>query len=200
MNKMLFKFFIFNMTVVSLGIHADVTLEKRPALDAHVHGLSELTIAAEGNFFEIQLTSPAMNLVGFEHRASTSKDIATVENAALTLRQHDALFLLSGTDCEHVNTSIDLSKLIDTDDHAHAHQSESNEDEHKHEGHAQNESHSEVVANYKYRCKHVAPLSSITVSLFESFPGIQKIHAMWVKQTQQGAATLTPNNRIVVFR
>lgn len=202
MTNRLLKVVVFTIAVASLDVHAGILPEQNASLDAHVHGLSELTIAAEGNSLAIQLTSPAMNLVGFEHRASTSKDIATVENAALILHPHDALFLLSGADCKHINMSIDLSKLIDTDDHEYAHQSDSNDDEHKHDHkeHYQNESHSEIIVNYEYRCKSVAPLSSVTVALFEAFPGIHKIHAMWVKQTQQGAATLTPNNRIVVFR
>ena len=43
------------------------------SLVAHVHGLSELAIAMEGEKLEIQFTSPAMNLVGFEHQASSRK-------------------------------------------------------------------------------------------------------------------------------
>ena len=164
-------------------------------LEAHVHGVSELMIVAEGNALEIQLKSPAMNLVGFEHKASTSKDIATVEKAAVTLRQHDALFLMSGTDCKQANTSVDVSKVMDTDHNDH--ESSSNDDEHVHEEH--DGSHSEIIANYNYHCKDSASLSSITVALFEFFPGIHEINAMWINQSQQGAITLTPTNRIIKF-
>src|SRR5690606_8718325 len=131
MNKILLIFFMINMTVASLSVNTDVILEKKSTLDAHVHGLSELTIAAERNFLEIQFISPAMNLVGFEHKAKTLKDIATVENVALTLHQHDMLFLLSGVDCKHTNTSIDLSNLIDTNVHEYVHQSDSNDEEYQ---------------------------------------------------------------------
>ncbi len=110
----------------------------------------------EGKSLEIQLTSPAMNLVGFEHKANDPKDIAAVENATSLLREHD--------------------------------------------DHIQNDNHSEIVANYQYSCGNTASLPSMTVALFESFPGIHKIHVMWVKQTQQGAATLTPKNHIIKFR
>jgi hypothetical protein len=200
-NRLL-KAAVFSIAVASFDVHAGMPPEQNASLGAHVHGLSELKIAAEGNPLAIQLISPAMNLVGFERIASTSKEIAAVENAALILHQHDVFFLLSGADCKHINTSIDLSKLIDADDHKDVHQSDSNDDEqkHGHKEHDQNESHSEVIANYEYRCKTVAPLSSVTVALFEAFRGIHKIHAMWVKRTQQGTATLTPNNRIIVFR
>lgn len=163
-------------------------------LDAHVHGLSELTIAMEDRFLEIQLTSPAMNLVGFEHKANDPKDIAAVENATSLLRKHDSQFLLSGGRCIHVKTSIDTSGLIVGDDHDHTRLRKSNEHKHEHDD------HSEIVANYQYSCENSASLSSMSVALFESFPGIHEIRAMWVKQTQQGAATLTPKNRIIKFR
>ncbi len=63
--------------------------------DAHVHGLSELTLAMEGEKLEIQLQSPAMNLLGFEHKARTTNDIAAVEHAQSLLSNPDSLFLFS---------------------------------------------------------------------------------------------------------
>ncbi len=175
--------------------------EQVNTLEAHVHGLSELMIVAEGNALEIQLISPAINLLGFEHKASTSKDIMIVEKTALRLSQHDALFLISDADCTLINKSIDLSKIIDTDITKKTQQHESNDDEHKHDHdvYEQDKVHINIVANYKYRCKNSASLSSITVTLFELFPGIHEIRAMWVDQTLQGAITLTPNHRVIKF-
>jgi hypothetical protein len=176
------------------------------SLVAHVHGLSELAIAMEGEKLEIQFTSPAMNLVGFEHQASSRKEVLAIENAVSMLREHETLFLFSGGRCQHVNTSIELSGLIESDEHEHAHQQSSTEhkhdDEHKkeHKERPQKNNHSDVVAHYQYRCENVAQLSAITVDLFEVFHGIHKMNAMWVKSMQQGAATLTPNQRIVEFR
>lgn len=195
--------FTIAFAVVAQFSHAE---EGSASLAAHVHGLSELAIAMEGEKLEIRFTSPAMNLVGFEHKASSRKEILAIENAASMLHQHETLFLFSGGRCEHVNTSIELSGLIESDDHEHAHQQSSTEhkqnDGHKkeHEEHAQKNNHSDVVANYKYRCENIAQLPAITVDLFETFPGIHKINAMWVKSIQQGAATLTPNHRLVEFR
>lgn len=112
------------------------------------------------------------------------------------LRQHDALFLLSGAHCMYVNTSLDLADHSETEGHEHKNKS----NKHGHDEQLQIESHSETVANYKYRSMNVTSLSSIEVSLFDTFPGIHEIRAMWVKQTQQGAATLTRNNNIIKFR
>jgi len=58
----------------------------------------------------------------------------------------------------------------------------------------------EIIANCEYRCKTIAHLLSVRVVSFGAFPGIHKIQTKSVEQTQQGAVTLTPNKRIVVFR
>ena len=168
------------------------------SLEAHVHGLSELTVALDNDAVEIQLTSPAMNLVGFEHRATSKKDIAAVENAESILRKHKALFSFSGSVCKHLETAIDTSTLIAIDDHQH--ESHMDEHHHGHKDHDEDESHSEIVANYKYSCKDASKLSSIEVALFDYFRGIHEIHAMWVVHSQQGSKELTANNTVVQFR
>jgi len=56
------------------------------------------------------------------------------------------------------------------------------------------------VANYSFECKDSSALSSIKVSLFESYAGIYKIQAMWVTPSKQGSAKLTAENSIVFLR
>jgi len=193
MKNILLNLAIFNLSFASFVIHAEKTKNN---LEAHVHGVSELMIVAEGSELEIQFKSPAMNLVGFEHKAKSSKDIATVEKAASTLRQHDALFLMSDTNCKQMNTSVDLSKIIDADHHDNDHKDNSKDDEH--ESHAEHDgNHSEIMVTYHYHCQESSSLPSITVNLFEFFTGIEEINTMWVNQTGQGAITLRHNNRII---
>ena len=195
--------FIIAFAAVAQSAHAE---EGAASLAAHVHGLSELAIVMEGEKLGIELTSPVMNLVGFEHKASSPKEILAIEYAAAMLRQQETFFLFSGGRCNHVETSIDLPGLIESDDHEQGHQQGSTEHKHddeykkEHKEHAQKNNHRDVVANYKYRCENIAQLSSIAVDFFETFPGIHKMNAMWVKSTQQGAVTLTPSHRIVEFR
>ena len=177
------------------------------SLAAHVHGLSELAIAMEGENLEIQLTSPAMNLVGFEHKARSVEDISAIENADSMLRQHEALFVFSNGRCDLVQASIDLTGLIESDDHEydhqkteHKHANEHTKEHEEHEEHANKDNHSDVVANYEYHCENIAQLSALTVDVFQSFPGIQKMNVVWVKSMHQGAATLTPKHHIIEFR
>ena len=200
MNTTLLKFISLNLTLASFVIHAE---EPKTNLDAHVHGVSELTIMTEDHALEIQFKSPAMNLVDFEHQATSSKDLKAVEKAASTLRQHDSLLSMSDANCKLTNTSVDLSKIVDTEHHDNDHDNSPNEDEHAHNNNKDHddhdEYHSEIMVTYKYHCEDSTSLPSITVNLFEFFTGIEEINTMWVNQTGQGAITLRHNNRIINF-
>ena len=118
--------------VLTVALAAVVSAPRAENLDAHVHGVSQLTVAIEAGLVEIQLTSPAVNLVGFEHKASTPKDIEAVKKTESLLRQHEALFSFSGTRCEHVGTSIDMAQLIDNDQHKHGAKKHVSGHEHEH--------------------------------------------------------------------
>ena len=171
------------------------------SLDAHVHGLSQLNIAVEGEKVELEFSSPAMNLVGFEHKATSKKDVAAVKQAESILRQPEMLFSLTEAQCKPVYTNVDISGLIEHDDDHDGHKGH---DEHKdhddHKAHDEHETHSEIVANYSFECKDSSALSSIKVSLFESFAGIYKIQTMWVTASKQGSAKLTAENPVVLLR
>ncbi|NYT46564.1 MAG: DUF2796 domain-containing protein [Candidatus Methanofishera endochildressiae] len=116
----------------SLLAHAESPQQQAANLEAHVHGLSEMTLAIEGKSLEIQIISPAMNLVGFEHKARIKKDIAAVENAASLLGKHDMLFSFTGDRCTLISTSVDVSSVIDKQHDNHEHRAKLDEDENKH--------------------------------------------------------------------
>lgn len=202
MNKSIFTI-VFLAVVTSLVSVCSYAEQNEGSLDVHVHGLSELTIAMEGDSLEIQFESPAMNLIGFEHRATSNKDIASVKKAESILNQPESLFILSGANCKPIKTTVDISSLIEEHDHhaeSHKDHHDDHEDHDDHKDHDDHESHSEMVANYSYSCKELTKLSSIKVALFDAFPGIHKINAMWVMNSKQGSATLTAKKPTVNFR
>ena len=233
-----FKINVFFITLLAVFPFANAEQASK-SLEAHVHGLSELTVAMDAKSLEIQLVSPAMNLVGFEHKASSKKDIEAVNQAESLLRQYDSLFSIAGADCKHLSTSIDSDDLLvvenhhddhdnhdkhedhddhekhnDHDDHEKHNDHDDHEkhndhddhdkhdDHHAHDHHNENdheESHSEMVASYSYSCNDSSQLSSIKVSLFESFPGIETINTMWVMPSNQGSVRLTAKNSTIEF-
>lgn len=190
----LIKIFGLIFFLASQVLYADRPQMHHTRLDAHVHGLSELTLAMEGNRLEIQLKSPAMNLLGFEHKARTKNDFATVENAVALLGKPELLLSFTGGRCHLTHSSVDVSGISDSghdvhEDEAHGHEHE--------DSFSERESHSEIIASYDYRCESLATLSSMTVALFDVFPGIHQVHALWITEKQQGGKTLDAENRII---
>ena len=130
---------LISMPVIFSGlVNVAYAIQKGSNLDAHVHGLSELTIAMDDHVLDIQFASPAMNLLGFEYKATSDKDIATVKKVESMLLQHDQLFSLSDAGCTHVNTTFNLSDHIDTEDHK---QHQDHEDHHGHKKHQEHKDH-----------------------------------------------------------
>ena len=208
MNTLLLRF-CYIAVGLFVAIQFTYAEKSTESLDAHVHGLSELTIAMDTKTIELQLISPAMNLVGFEYKASSKQDIAAVKQAELLLEQQDSLFLIAGGDCEHLSTSIDSDGLLKAgahedqekhDDH-HDHEKHDDHDDHgKHDDHSehdQGETHSEMVASYSFTCKDTSKLSSIKVALFASFPGIHKVNTLWVTPSKQGSSMLSAKNSTI---
>ncbi|WAJ69711.1 DUF2796 domain-containing protein [Catenovulum adriaticum] len=156
---------------------------------AHVHGLAELMLVLEEDHLAIQFSSPTINLVGFEHKATNAKDIAKIENLSKVLNQPEKLFAFAGARCTPIDNHVDVSSLIDTQDKAHGH------DKRHH-----NDSHSEVIVEYRFKCENLTHLSSIQLGLFKTFSGIEQIQAMWVTQTKQGASQLNADNSTLMFR
>ena len=64
------------------------------SLGAHEHGVGRLNAVLDGQALELEFDSPAMNLVGFEHMATSAADKAKVAAARKQLENPLALFNL----------------------------------------------------------------------------------------------------------
>lgn len=193
----LLKTILFNVFLLAQFVHAKNQHKQHDSLGAHVHGLSEIMMAIEGEILNIQLISPAVNLVGFEHRASNKKETAIVNNAKALLSNTALLFSFSGGDCSLINTNVDVLALIRLDENEH----EPKVNKKVHEDHsgqqASHENHTQVVANYRYHCEEESTLSAVNVLVFDQFSGVHKIRAMWVTDTKQSVVTLSAESRII---
>jgi hypothetical protein len=164
--------------------------------EAHQHGIAEVTLAIEGDNVDMGLESPAANIVGFEHIASTLEQRGLINQAKTVLESPDKLFSFLGTRCELRSSAIDVSSLLEGEEH------EPEEIGHKHSGHDESghESHSEVSANYRFYCQQGSRLTAITLNFFEHFPGIETLHVVWVTDSIQGSAELTTASHTVYLK
>ena len=81
--------------------------DEHASLDAHEHGSASLNIALEGNSLELELDSPAMNLLGFEHAAHSTADRAKLASVKRLLES------LAGGDDEAFGFGNGVETLLD---------------------------------------------------------------------------------------
>jgi len=166
--------------------------------EAHIHGAAELFIVLDDKELQIELHSPAMNLVGFEHQAKTDEQIASIESARLSLENADDLFQISSAGCELKELKVDLGELAaENTDH---HDEHSDEEAHDADDHDEDETHSDIEAQYRYTCEKPSSISAITTAITDQFPNVESLEVQWIINGRQGAVTLDENQREVVFK
>ncbi len=166
--------------------------------EAHTHGLATLTLALENGILEAQFESPAANLLGFEHKAKSLEEKKAVTKIETTLKEPTLLFSFAGTNCQPKKTTVDVSGVMDDE-----RKKNKEHGEHEHHSHSKEygeSGHSEISAEYRFSCKDPEELVSVSVALINQFPGIEKIDAMWITETKQGAVSLTSSSNAISFR
>lgn len=177
-------FALLPLAVAQANEHSHAHAE-HASLAAHQHGTARLNVVLAGTTLELQLQSPAMNLVGFEHAPNSVADRAKLAAARGKLEQPQALFGLGAGDCT-VSTQELQSPLFA--DAAH--------DEHDHdEQHADDEQseHGDIHAHYQLDCKKPDELKQLDLSeLFKRFPATEKIQVQLIGPNGQQGVELTP--------
>ena len=158
------------------------------SLEAHEHGAAQLNVALDGKVLELQLESPAMNLVGFEHAAKSDADKAKVAAARSQLEQPQTLFGLAAGDCNVSKKELESPLFA----------------EHKHEEHEHEESHdsehSDVHAHYSLDCQKPEELKQLDLGeLFKRFPATEKIQVQLIGPNGQQGMELTPAQPTLSF-
>ena len=167
------------------------------SLGAHEHGVGRLNAVLDGQALELELDSPAMNLVGFEHVATTPADKAKVAAVRKQLENPLALFNLpKGAGC--VVSSQELNSPLfgdkpeaDHDDDDHDHDAKGGE--HRHD-------HSEIHAHYQFTCATPTALSNLDLTqVFKTFPATQKIQVQLIGPSGQQGVEATASAATVKF-
>ncbi|UNG19430.1 DUF2796 domain-containing protein [Stutzerimonas zhaodongensis] len=162
------------------------------SLGAHEHGAAELDAALDGSTLEIELRSPAMNLVGFEHAPSSDADKRKIADARKQLEQPNSLFgLPAAAGCTLAETELE-SPLFEGEAHDHG-------EEHEHDEEHESQ-HSEIHAHYRFDCATPQALQALDLQgLFKAFPGTQKIQAQLIGPKGQRGAQLDADQPRATF-
>lgn len=138
---------------------------------AHEHGVATLGVAIDARQLAIQFRSPAMNLLGFEHRPRSAQDQAAVSRALALLRAPATQFQPSSdAGCRVVKSEVTPPDW--------AHSAE----------------HSEFAANYEFDCERPAALRQLDVRLLQHLDADVKIEAQVASSEGQRSAELTRSN------
>jgi Protein of unknown function (DUF2796) len=151
----------------------------------HEHGVAELNVALDGNVLWLELSSPAMNIVGFEHAPSNAEQKAAVDAATQTLKDGARVFATSpDADCDLTEAKVTTDVEHPEGDH---HDAVEHDEPGKHAG----EVHSEFQASYRFECATPDALEQLEVHLFDLFPGTEEIDAQVISGSGQSATELT---------
>ncbi|WP_054913701.1 DUF2796 domain-containing protein [Pseudomonas sp. NBRC 111127] len=159
-------------------------------LGAHEHGVAKLNVVLDGNTLELELDSPAMNLVGFEHAASSDADKAKVAAVRQQLEQPLKLFgLASAAGCKEDQQALESPLFGD------AAKADDDGDEHE-KGHM----HSDINAHYQLTCATPEKLTQLDLApLYKTFPATQKINVQLIGPNGQKGVETSPAKAMVAF-
>ncbi len=190
MKKPIFRKHILTVWVLAFAIMLAAASSRTQAAeqrhhDAHVHGVAHLNAAVEGTSIHLEFTSPAANIVRFEHQPRTPEQKDGVRKAIEKLEDGSKLFIPSPeAQCRlsksSVKTDIEHDADHDADaEHKHEHEKDAhhgkgkdNDQEHHEENEDEHARHSEFHSEYQFVCKNPGKLSKMDVMLIQSFQGI----------------------------
>jgi len=165
-------------------------------MDAHVHGVSTLELAVEGEIIEMNLVSPGMDIVGFEYAASTDADKGKVEAAIRTLLlPENVIALPKAAGCRLTEVLAHLHAGDHDDDHDDDQDQDAATEAHSHDegedhDHTEGAAHSEFHARYIFACAQPQELTTLGFPFFERFENANEIEARYVTATGAGAAEI----------
>jgi hypothetical protein len=146
----------------------------RRELGAHEHGRGTLNIAIEGSTMTMQLETPGVDIVGFEHAAKSRRDMEAVEKAKSQLMMPLSLFKLpAAAGCQVVEAKVEVEAgHHDHDDRETAGIAKGGEDS---KAGAKSAGHSEFHAEYVFECTSASSITTIEFGYFAAFAGAERL-------------------------
>ncbi len=171
------------LLVPGAAVRAGESSDRRQ-LESHVHGAATMNVAVEGKRLYMEIASPAIDIVGFEHQPRTTEQRAAIERAIATLEEGRELFALPGAAGCRLMAATAATELIEAGEDAHHH--------HHHHGEKEAEVHSDFKATYRFECDRPQRLTQVGTKLFSSFPSLTEIDVQILTDSGQTAVELTP--------
>ena len=209
------KRLFLSTALVAVSINP-LNAEENRQHDAHEHGAAMLGMAQQGKLIQMELDSPAFNIVGFEHTPSNANEEEKVALMLAQLKMGSMLFTFpAAAKCQLVN--VDISSGLfeashsDEDDHDsdsdhsddeddHGSVSDHSDDEDDHENDHENDSgHSDIEASWTYSCENPLLVRKVEFPLFSYFENLTDLDVDFIMDAGQGSIELSPGNSVISF-
>lgn len=137
------------------------------SLGAHSHGQAQLQLAMEGGSVDLFFTSPAVNLLGFEHALENEQQQAALEKVLNYFRTLPLLHT-EGGECQVSSATVE-SPLMDKN----------------HQG-----GHSDITVTQTLACDPPLSGHKVDAAVMTDWPGIEQLEVEWVGDSGQGSERL----------
>ena len=180
--------------------------------DAHEHGAAMLGMAQQGKLIQMELDSPAFNMVGFEHTPSNANEAEKVALMLAQLKMGSILFTFpAAAKCQLVNVDISsgLFEASHSDENDHDSDSDHSDDEDDHgsesdhsdveDDHDNDSGHSDIEASWTYSCENPLLVRKVEFPLFSYFENLTDLDVDFIMDAGQGSIELSPGNSVISF-
>lgn len=145
--------------------------------EAHVHGHGTVSIAVDGPTLTILVETPAYDVLGFEHTASTLEDKRLVAAVRSLLERPGTLLEIpSEAGCSLSGANVSIGP----------------EGNGQHDHGAAGETHSDIEAEYRFTCAAPASIDRIGFPWFEAFPLSKELEIVVLNDRGQNSGVVTP--------
>jgi len=188
------------LTLVATGTSVLAQADTQRQHAAHQHGAGHLNVALDQETLWIELSMPAMNLVGFEHAATNESERQRLLSAVNQLNDGLALFGPNGeAECSLLRMNVASQLLGEDEKHKREpHEHDEHSADHAEEDHE--EAHADFEISYEFRCASPSRLESLSLELFRVFPGTDHLQAQVITPTVQSGTTLSAESSVLKLK
>ena len=184
---------ILPIIVVNAIVATAVIGEEARQLDAHEHGIGHLNIAFEDQKIAMQLHAPGADIVGFEYKAESSEDLASIDFALKMLARPLELFVIpnaAGCDILSARAALESGENQnnggedheDHEDHEDQHTEDHGQDKND-EDNSNKEGHTEFHGEYLLTCTDPSAVTEIAFDYFSVFINALKVEVQIISDS-----------------
>jgi hypothetical protein len=179
----------FAAMALAATVSAVAYAEEHRELGPHVHGHGNLNIAVEDKRVSMELEVPGMDIIGFEHDATTDDQKAVMEKVKAQLAQPLAVFKLpAAAGCTVADAKVAVEAEHHHDGDADDDHDQAAGEDHDHDGH---EGHKEFHVTYTLDCAKPASITAIDFDYFTLFAGAHDLTVNLVTAKAQNTYNVT---------